>query len=62
MVTAGTIIGVDVSQAFLDLWALPEGTAWSCDYTDAGLAQLVQELTELQPARIIVESTGGLET
>ena len=38
MVTAGTIIGIDASQAFLDLWALPEGTAWSCDYTDARLA------------------------
>ena len=62
MVTAETIIGIDVSQAALDLWALPEGTAWRCQYTDAALAQLVQELTELQPAQIIVEATGGLET
>ena len=60
--TTATIIGIDVSKAFLDLWVLPGGRAWRGDYTDAGLTELVQELTELQPARIIVEATGGLET
>lgn len=60
--TTATIIGIDVSQAFLDLWVLPQGKAGRVEYTDAALPQLVQELTELQPARIIVEATGGLET
>ena len=60
--TAETIIGIDVSKAFLDLWVLPEGRAQRGDYSEAALPQLVQELSTLQPAQIIVEATGGLET
>ena len=60
--TTETIIGIDVSKAYLDCWVHPTGRAWRVDYTDAALTQLVQELTELQPGRIIVEATGGLET
>ena len=60
--TTETNIGIDVSKACLDIWALPGDKAWRCDYTDAVLPQLVQALTALQPARIIVEATGGLET
>ncbi len=60
--TTATIIGIDVSKAYLDLWVLPQGKAGRVEYTDAALPQLVQELTELQPVRIIVEATGGLET
>ena len=60
--TTATIIGIDVSKACLDLWVLPEDRAWRVDYTDAAPAQLVRELTELQPVRIVVEATGGLET
>ena len=60
--TTETIIGIDVSKAFLDLWVLPEGRAQRRDYSGAVLPQLVQELSALQPAQIIVEATGGLET
>ena len=62
MTTAETIIGIDVSKAGLDCWAFPADRAWRIDYTDAALAQLTAELVPLQPARIIVEATGGLET
>lgn len=62
MTTIETIIGIDVSKAGLDCWLHPAGRAWRCDYTDAALAQLAAELAELQPVRIIVEATGGLET
>ena len=31
------------------------------DYTDAALTRLASELSQMQPARIIVEATGGLE-
>ena len=61
MMTTETIIGIDVSKAYLDCWAGPAGRAWRVNYADAALAQLVKTLTELQPARIIVEATGGLE-
>ena len=60
--TTATIIGIDVSKACLDLWVLPQGKAGRVEYTEAELLQLVRELTELQPVRIIVEATGGLET
>ena len=62
--TTETIIGIDVSQACLDCWVHPTGRAWRVDYdtTDATLPQLADELAQLQPARIIVEATGGLET
>lgn len=56
-----TIIGIDVSKAFLDCWAFPGDRAWRIGYTDAALAQLAAELVPLQPTRIIVEATGGLE-
>lgn len=62
MTTVETIIGIDVSKAFLDLWTFPADQAWRTEYTDGALPRLVEELTEAQPARIIVEATGGLET
>ncbi len=57
-----TIIGIDVSKACLDCWALPADRAWSVEYTDASLSDLVAELVPLEPQRVIVEATGGLET
>ncbi len=56
------LIGIDVSQACLDCWALPADRAWSVEYTDASLSELVAELIPLEPQRVIVEATGGLET
>ena len=57
-----TIIGIDVSKACLDCWALPADQSWSVEYTDASLSELVAELIPLGPQRVIVEATGGLET
>ena len=57
-----TIIGIDVSKAALDLWVHPEGRFWRCEYTEGVLAELVVELGRLQPTRVIIEATGGLET
>ena len=62
MTTTETIIGIDVSKACLDCWEHPAGRAWRIGHTAAGLSQLTTELAELEPARIIVEATGGLET
>ena len=61
MTTVETIIGIDVSKANLDCWALPAGQGWRVEYTDAALTRLASELSQMQPARIIVEATGGLE-
>ena len=59
--TAETIIGIDVSKAYLDCWVHPASRAWRVDYTEAILPRLAAELAQLQPARVIVEATGGLE-
>ena len=56
-----TVIGIDVSKACLDCWAFPGDRAWRVGNTDEALAQLTAELVPLQPSRIIVEATGGLE-
>lgn len=62
MIASGTIMGIDVSKEALDLWSYPEDRAWRCGYTDHELSALVSELVQLQPSRVIVEATGGLET
>ena len=56
-----TIIGIDVSKAYWDLWVRPGGRAWRCDYGKAELSEVVLELSRLKPDGIIVEATGGLE-
>ena len=60
--TQETIIGIDVSKTALDVWIHPEGRTWRCEYTEEELARLVPELGRLQPSRLIIEATGGLET
>ena len=40
MTTVETIIGIDVSKANLDCWALPAGQGWRVEYTDAALTRL----------------------
>ena len=44
-----TIIGIDVSKAYLDLWVRPGGRAWRCDYGEAELSEVVLELSRLEP-------------
>lgn len=60
-----TFVGIDVSQAQLDIHVLPAGRAFRVKNTAAGHSQLVRELLPLEasPAdiRAVVESTGGLE-
>ncbi len=60
--TTTPTIGIDVSQSRLDLWERPTGRAWRCDNTAEALSQLAREPTQLQPHRVIIAATGGLET
>jgi transposase len=55
-------VGVDVSKDRLDVHVLPEGAAFAVARDGKGLAELVERLSALQPQRIAVEATGGLET
>jgi transposase len=57
-------VGIDVSKAKLDV-ALrrdgKQGEHWVVANDSAGIAELVVRVREIQPARIVLESTGGLE-
>jgi len=54
-------VGIDVSQATLDVAVSPSGEQWQLTNDDAGLAQLVERLRTLEPERIVLEATGGYE-
>jgi transposase len=60
--TQNTYVGIDVSLTKLDVYSRPSGEGWSLDNTDSGIAQLTHLLAERQPALIVLEATGGLET
>jgi transposase len=54
-------IGIDVSQATLDVAVFPTGEQWQVRNDEAGIAQLVERLTALAPDRIVLEATAGYE-
>lgn len=59
---AERFIGVDVSQGRLDVALRPEGRVWRAANTPRGAAELAVELAALEPALVVLEPTGGLET
>jgi transposase len=54
-------VGIDVSQAELDIPGLPQGLSWQQPNTEAGIAALMAQLLPLSPTLVVAESTGGLE-
>lgn len=63
-------VGVDVSQDRLDVAMCPtierseQGQAteeWSVSNDDSGIDQLVDRMLQVQPTRIVLEATGGME-
>lgn len=61
MTTTSCFVGIDVSKAHLDLAVRPSGQHHRVPHDDAGIATVVACLHELQPARIVLEASGGLE-
>lgn len=55
-------VGIDVSKDRLDVALRPSGESWSTSSDEHGLKQLSLRLTELAPALVLLEATGGLET
>lgn len=53
-------IGIDVSQARLDLAVRP-GNTWSAPHDESAIAALVEQFTRLRPTLIVLEATGGVE-
>jgi transposase len=54
-------IGIDVSQAQLDVAVHPTGEQWQATNDATGFDQLIDRLRALQPERIVLEATGGYE-
>ena len=52
-------VGIDVAKATLDLASRPEGTVRCVPNDEAGIAQLVMHVRQTEPARIVLEATGG---
>jgi transposase len=61
MDTAPRFVGIDVSKAHLDVATRPDGQEFRLPNTPEGIAALVERLTPLAPALILLEATGGLE-
>ncbi len=56
-----TNVGIDVAKDQVDVAVRPSCTTWRVNYEEADVATLVAQLVSLQPAAVILESTGGLE-
>lgn len=57
----GLYVGIDVSKKTLDLDSYPKSNRKQFPNDEQGHALLVAALLELQPKRIVVEATGGME-
>jgi len=54
-------IGIDVAKGHLDICVRPSGEAWRTENTAAGITALTARAVDLQPQRVVMEATGGLE-
>ena len=55
-------IGIDVSKQRLDVAQRPGGETWSVGNDEDGLQDLSRRLSAIEPALVLLEATGGLET
>ena len=61
MQTPLVFVGIDVSKARLDVGVRPSDDRISVPYDAHGITTLIAQLTQVQPTRIVMEATGGLE-
>jgi len=54
-------VGIDVSQASLDVAVYPTGEQWQVTNDSRGIGQLVEQLRARAPERIVLEATAGYE-
>lgn len=54
-------IGIDVSKERLDIGVGADGEFWQAANDEVGIRETLRRLSTLQPALVIIESTGGLE-
>jgi transposase len=56
------VVGIDVSKVRLDVAWVPGEEVFGEEHSPRGIAALVERLTKLAPALIVLEASGGLET
>jgi len=61
MTTDPVSIGIDVGKECLDVACVPSGAVWRVANTEAGIADLIDQLRPLAPSRIVLEASGGYE-
>jgi len=54
-------IGIDASQARLDIYIRPLGEYRSFENNRAGIRSAIQLIKPFKPARVLIEATGQLE-
>jgi transposase len=54
-------VGIDVSKTRLDVSIGKDGAYWQVGNDEVGIHKCVERLRAIQPALIVIESTGGLE-
>jgi transposase len=54
-------VGIDVSKGRLDVAIGEQGECWDVGNDEKGILKLVERLKAVEPALIVLESTGGLE-
>jgi transposase len=59
--SADKYVGLDVAQDKIDGAVFGQDETWTVAYDDPGLVALVDRLSALDPALVVVEATGGLE-
>ncbi len=54
-------VGIDVSKSCVDVAVRPTDQTWTISNDEPGIQELVSRLKTLDPAIVVLESTGGLE-
>jgi transposase len=62
MSEGSVFVGIDVCKERWDVALRPSGKSWSVPASQEALAELLQQLQELEPALVVLEASGGLET
>ena len=62
MSETGIFVGVDISKARLDVAVRPSGDTVTVPYDEVGIASLVVRMQTWQPAAVVLEATGDLES
>ena len=57
----GVYVGIDVSKARVDLAVRPGGDTLEVSKDEGGIATLVPQMQQLNPAALVLEAMGGLE-